>query len=229
MVSQKRKPINRLEIFHNVRKGLHFYKILIKYLFYWHITRYIECMNKHWPFQMVLSKIICAEWEFLTGSATMSQIDVVEPDIHWYFLSTFVMFLLLNSLFVHGLASLTLVSINTIICANTLTCIVVNCSLSHARYHYLFWYQMKEEKMLLIMKHTVSFNLAWQWRYSLITRVSLLPWTHCINMRVSLNRLEISLHMYYIFVILIKIPFYIAQVLKNSCFLPRCFHQCHNW
>ena len=33
---------------------------------------YWPCMNKHWPFQMVMSKLICAEWEFkgLTGSAT---------------------------------------------------------------------------------------------------------------------------------------------------------------
>ena len=27
------------------------------------------------------------------------------------------------------------------------------------------WYQMKEEKMLLIMKHIVGFNIAWQRRY----------------------------------------------------------------
>ena len=33
---------------------------------------YWPCMTKHEPFQMVMSKLICAEWEFegLTGSAT---------------------------------------------------------------------------------------------------------------------------------------------------------------
>ena len=62
---------------------------------------YWPCMNKHWPFQMVMSKMICAEWE------------------------------------------------------------------------------LKEEKMLLIMKHTVCFNLAWQWRYLTDKTGFLFIGTHC--------------------------------------------------
>ena len=39
---------------------------------------------------------------------------------------------------------------------------------------------MKEEKMLLIMKHTVCFNLAWQWRYLTDKTGFLFIGTHCI-------------------------------------------------
>ena len=38
---------------------------------------------------------------------------------------------------------------------------------------------MKEEKMLLIMKHTVCFNLAWQWRYLTDKTGFLFIGTHC--------------------------------------------------
>ena len=38
---------------------------------------------------------------------------------------------------------------------------------------------MKEEKMLLIMKHTVCFNLAWQWRYLTHNTGFLFIGTHC--------------------------------------------------
>ena len=39
---------------------------------------------------------------------------------------------------------------------------------------------MKEEKMLLIMKHIVCFNLAWQWRYLIDKSGFLFIGTHCI-------------------------------------------------
>ena len=40
---------------------------------------------------------------------------------------------------------------------------------------------MKEEKMLLIMKHIVCFNLAWQWRYLTDKTGFLFIGTHCIT------------------------------------------------
>ena len=45
---------------------------------------YWPCMNKHGPFQMVMSKIIFAEWEFkgLTGSVTFQNKGTCWKDIH---------------------------------------------------------------------------------------------------------------------------------------------------
>ena len=42
------------------------------------------------------------------------------------------------------------------------------------------WYQMKEEKMPLIIKHIVWLNLAWQWRYLTDKTGFLFIGTHCI-------------------------------------------------
>ena len=45
---------------------------------------YWPCMAKHEPIQMVMSKLICAEWEFkgLTGSATFQNKGTCWKDIH---------------------------------------------------------------------------------------------------------------------------------------------------
>ena len=98
---------------------------------------YWPCMNKHWPFQMVMSKMICAEWEFkgLTGSATMQNKNLkghVERHSLVFLLSLLSCFFCLDSLFWHGLASLNLVIVlNTIILRKSfLTCMSLNCSLS---------------------------------------------------------------------------------------------------
>ena len=96
---------------------------------------YWPCMNKHWPFQMVTSKMICAEWEFkgLTGSGTIQNKGTCWKTFIGISFVSFVMFLLLiDSLFWHGLASLNLVIVlNTIILRKSfLTCMSLNCSLS---------------------------------------------------------------------------------------------------
>ena len=72
---------------------------------------YWPCMNKHGPFEMVMSKMICAEWKFkgLTGSTTFQTKGRVEKTFISISFVSFVMFLLLGSLFWHGLASLNLV------------------------------------------------------------------------------------------------------------------------
>ena len=61
---------------------------------------YWPCMNKHWPFQMVMSKIICAEWEFkgLTGSATFQNKGTCWKTFIGISFVSFVMFLLLRLL-----------------------------------------------------------------------------------------------------------------------------------
>ena len=61
---------------------------------------YWPCMNKHWPFQMVMSKMICAEWEFkgLTGSATFQNKGTCWKTFIGISFVSFVMFLLLRLL-----------------------------------------------------------------------------------------------------------------------------------
>ena len=61
---------------------------------------YWPCMNKHWPFQMVMSKMICAEWEFkgLTGSATIQNKGTCWKTFIGISFVSFVMFLLLRLL-----------------------------------------------------------------------------------------------------------------------------------
>ena len=93
------------------------------------VTRCID-MQTQWPFQMVMSKMICAEWEFkgLTGSATIQNKGTC-----WYF-----------CLFCHVSSAdslLTWISdLNLVIVLNTiilrksfLTCMSLNCSLSPLR------------------------------------------------------------------------------------------------
>ena len=72
---------------------------------------YWPCMTKHEPFQMVMSKLICTEWEFegLTGSATFQKRDVLKRHSLAFLLSLLSGFFCLDSLFWHGLASLNLV------------------------------------------------------------------------------------------------------------------------
>ena len=61
---------------------------------------YWSCMTKHEPFQIVMSKIICAEWEFkgLTGSASFRTKGHVEKTFIGISFVSFVMFLLLRLL-----------------------------------------------------------------------------------------------------------------------------------
>ena len=61
---------------------------------------YWPCMNKHWPFQMVMSKMIWAEWEFkvLTGSATFQNKGTCWKTFFGISFVSFVMFLLLRLL-----------------------------------------------------------------------------------------------------------------------------------
>ena len=61
---------------------------------------YWPCMNKRWPFQMVMSKMICAEWEFkgLTGSATFQNKGTCWKTFIGISFVSFVMFLLLRLL-----------------------------------------------------------------------------------------------------------------------------------
>ena len=61
---------------------------------------YWPCMNKHGPFQIVMSKMICTEWEFkgLTGSATFRTKGRVEKTFFSISFVSFVIFLLLRLL-----------------------------------------------------------------------------------------------------------------------------------
>ena len=53
------------------------------------------------------------------------------------------------------------------------------------------WYQMKEEKMPLIIKHTVWLNLARQWRYLTDETGFLFIGTHCTVLRIVCTWYEI--------------------------------------
>ena len=55
------------------------------------------------------------------------------------------------------------------------------------------WYQMKEEEMLLIMKHIVGFNIAWQRRYLTDKTGFLFCGTHCINGLMKCKQRRIKL------------------------------------
>ena len=95
---------------------------------------YWPCMNKHWPFQMVMSKMICAEWEFkgLTGSATFQNKGTCWKTFIGISFVSLSCFFCLDSLFWHGIGSLNLVILlSTIILRKSfLTCMSLNCSLS---------------------------------------------------------------------------------------------------
>ena len=83
---------------------------------------YWPCMNKHGPFQMVMSKMICAEWEFkgLTGSATFQNKGRVEKTFISISFVSFVMFLLLRLLILTWISESELGHINStpLFCAN---------------------------------------------------------------------------------------------------------------
>ena len=70
---------------------------------------YWPCMNKHWPFQMVMSKIICAEWEFkgLTGLRLFRKKGRVERHSLVFLLSLLSCFFCLDSLRGHSTESKT--------------------------------------------------------------------------------------------------------------------------
>lgn len=98
------------------RKGLHCYKIKFILFLLTPVTRcvmYWPCMDKHGPFQMVMSEMICAEWGFkgLSASATSEQNNVLNLKRHSlaFLLSLLSRFFCLDSLFWHGLTSLNLV------------------------------------------------------------------------------------------------------------------------
>ena len=131
---------------------------------------YWPCMAKHEPFQMVMSKLIWGRIgiQGLNGVCHVSeQRDVLKSHSLAFLLSLLSCVL---SLFWHGLASLTLV-ISTptpLFCANRFwhawvsivpfrSCIEISSCV---------WYQMKEEKMPLRMKHIVWLNLAWPMKIS---------------------------------------------------------------
>ena len=103
-VPEKRKPINRVNFSENLMIYQKKFKLLqnsvyplsfdTRYKMYW------PCMSKYGPFQMVMSKMICAEWEFkgLTGSErscfrTKGRVEKTFISISFV---SFVMFLLLR-------------------------------------------------------------------------------------------------------------------------------------
>ena len=117
-VPEKRKPINQVNFSENCndlsRTNLHVYKIQFILFLLTPVTRCIAwpCMAKHEPFQILMSTLICAEYEFkgLTGSATFqNQRDVLKRHSLAFLLSLLSCFFCLDSLFWHGLASLNLV------------------------------------------------------------------------------------------------------------------------
>ena len=104
-VPEKRKPINRVNFSENCNDLSEKVYIVTNFSlssFFWHqLYMYWPCLNKHGPFQMVMSKMICAEWEFkgLTGSAMFQNkgTPLGKTFISISFVS-FVMFLLLRLL-----------------------------------------------------------------------------------------------------------------------------------
>ena len=137
---------------------------------------------------MVMSKFICAEWEFkgLTGSVTFqNKGTVLKRHSLAFLLSLLSCFFCLDSLFWHGLASLNLV-ISTQHHYSAQIVFDMHKELYLFHFHSCIeislcvWYQMREEKLPLIMKHIVCFNLAWQWRYLTDKTGFLYIGTHCI-------------------------------------------------
>ena len=172
-VPEKRKPINRVnfsEICNYLsEKAYIFTKFSLSSFFYTSYKMYWPCMNKHWPFQMVMSKMICAEWEFkgLTGSATFQNKGTCWKTFIGISFVSFVMFLLLRLLILTWISESELGHITQqALFKSFLTCMSLNCSLSFMHWDIIMCLISNEkEKMLLIMKYTVCFNLAWQWRY----------------------------------------------------------------
>ena len=102
-----------------------------------------------------------------------------------FVLSLLSCFFCLDSLFWHGLASLNLVvstqhhysaqidfDMHEFKLFLSSPCIEISSCV---------WYQMKEEKLPLIMKHMVWLNIAWQWRYLTNKTGFLFIGTYCIE------------------------------------------------
>lgn len=138
-IPQKRKPINRFNFSENCNKLSEEAYIFTKFSlssFFWHQLQDTcniswPCMNKHWPFHIVMSKMICAEFVF-KGLPCFRTKGHVERHSLVFLLSLLSCFFCLDSLCWHGLASLNLVILlNTIILRKSfLTCMSLNCSLS---------------------------------------------------------------------------------------------------
>ena len=82
-VPQKGKPINLVNFSENCNdlseKAYIFTKFSLSSFFWHQIQDVLTMQNKHWPFQMVMSKMICTEWEFKgSGSATFQSKGRVE-------------------------------------------------------------------------------------------------------------------------------------------------------
>ena len=89
-VPEKRKPIIQVNFYENcndlsekvyiVTNSVYPLSFDTTYMYMMHWP----CMAKHEPIQMVMSKFICAEWEFkgLTGSATFQNKGTCWKDIH---------------------------------------------------------------------------------------------------------------------------------------------------
>ena len=98
-----KEPINQVNFLKTemiIRKSLHCYKIQLILSFDTSYKMYWPCMAKQEPFQMVMSKLICAEWEFkgLTGSAAFRTKGRVEKTFISISFVSFVRFFLLRLL-----------------------------------------------------------------------------------------------------------------------------------
>ena len=125
-VPEKRKPINRFTFSENCNDLSEKVYIVTKFslssFFDTSYKMYWPCMSKHGPFQMVMSKMICAEWEFkgFTGSVTFQNKGTCWKDIISISFVSFVMFLLLRLLILTWISESELGHINStpLFCAN---------------------------------------------------------------------------------------------------------------
>ena len=121
----------------------------------------------------------------LNGVCHISEQRDVLKDIHWISFVSFVMFLLRRLLILTWISELNLVILLNIIILRKsfLTCMSLNWSLSfmHWDINYVFGIKWKKRKCFLIIKYTVCFNLAWQWRYLTDKTGFLFIGTHCIT------------------------------------------------
>ena len=133
--------------------------------------------------------MICAEWEFksVTGSAKFQIKETCWKTFIGISFVSFVMFLPLRLLILTWISESELGHINStqitqLFCAKRFWHAWVWIVPFHSciEIPLCVWYQMKEEKMLLIMKCIVCFNLAWQKRYLTEKTGFLFCGTHCI-------------------------------------------------
>ena len=170
-------------------KGLQFYKIQFILFLLTPVTRYIDhAFTSTDHFIWWCQKWSCAEWEFkgLTGSATIENKGTCWKTIIGISFVSFVMFLLLRLLILTWISEFELGHSTQHHYSAQIVFDMHEFKLFpfiHAlRYQLCAWYQIKEEKMLLIMKHTVCFNQsAWQWSYLIDITGFLFIGTHCIS------------------------------------------------